>query len=106
MLLFPTHAKYFMYSHLPYFLYIAAMLCHSEDEEYGDEDLFWACKTPGHLPMARRCPFRYLDLSGLVISFCNMIRYNKDIGFLCLHSGRMYDNLILGIHTMSIWFWP
>jgi hypothetical protein len=25
---------------------------------------------------------------------------------LCLHSDRMYDNLILGIHTMSIWFWP
>jgi hypothetical protein len=29
-----------MYSHMPYFLYIAAMLCHLEDEEYGDEDLF------------------------------------------------------------------
>jgi hypothetical protein len=27
-----------MYSHLPYFLYIAAMLCCSEDEEYVDED--------------------------------------------------------------------
>jgi hypothetical protein len=50
--------------------------------------------------------FRALFLSGLVISFCNKIRYNKDIGFLCLHSGRMYDNLILGIHTMIIWFWP
>jgi hypothetical protein len=23
---------------------------------------------------------------------------------ICLHSDRMYDNLILGIHTMSIWF--
>jgi hypothetical protein len=23
---------------------------------------------------------------------------------MCLHSDRMYDNLILGIHTMSIWF--
>jgi hypothetical protein len=34
------------------------------------------------------------------------MRYNKDIGILCLHSDRMYDNLILGIHTMSIWFWP
>jgi hypothetical protein len=40
MSLFPTLAEYFMYSHLPYFLYIAAMLCHSKDEEYGDEDLF------------------------------------------------------------------
>jgi hypothetical protein len=50
--------------------------------------------------------FRYLLLCGHVISFCNKIRYQKDIGFLCLHSGRMYDNLILGIHTMSIWFWP
>jgi hypothetical protein len=29
-----------MYSHLPYFLYIAAMLCYSEDEEYVDEDFF------------------------------------------------------------------
>jgi hypothetical protein len=40
MSLFPTLVEYFMYSHLPYFLYIAAMLCRSEDEEYGDEDLF------------------------------------------------------------------
>jgi hypothetical protein len=31
MSLFPTLAEYFMYSHLPYFLYIAAMLCCSED---------------------------------------------------------------------------
>jgi hypothetical protein len=29
-----------MYSHLPYFLYIAAMLCCLEDEEYFDEDFF------------------------------------------------------------------
>jgi hypothetical protein len=29
-----------MYSHLPYFLYVAAMLYCSEDEEYYDEDLF------------------------------------------------------------------
>jgi hypothetical protein len=40
MSLFPTLAEYFMYSHLPYFLYIAAMLCCSEDEEYADEDFF------------------------------------------------------------------
>jgi hypothetical protein len=26
------------------------------------------------------------------------------ISFLYSHSGRMYDNLILGIYTMSIWF--
>jgi hypothetical protein len=38
--LFPTLAKYFMYSHLPYFLYIAAMLYCSEDEEFFDEDFF------------------------------------------------------------------
>jgi hypothetical protein len=38
------------------------------------------------------------------MNFCNKIRYNKDIDILCLHSDRMYDNLILGIHTMSIWF--
>jgi hypothetical protein len=37
---FPTLAEYFMYSHLPYFLYITAMLCCSEDEEYFDEDFF------------------------------------------------------------------
>jgi hypothetical protein len=29
-----------MYSHLSCFLYIAAMLCCSEDEEYFDEDFF------------------------------------------------------------------
>jgi hypothetical protein len=40
MSLFPTLAEYVMYSHLPYFLYIAAMLCCSEDEEYVDEDFF------------------------------------------------------------------
>jgi hypothetical protein len=91
-----------MYSHLPHFLYIAAMLCCSEDEEYIDKDFFYACETPGHLPVARWCPFRCLVFSGLVISFCKKIRYNKDIGFMCLHSDCMYDNLILGIHTMSI----
>jgi hypothetical protein len=40
MSLFPALAEYFMYSHLPYFLYIAAMLFCSEDEEYVDEDFF------------------------------------------------------------------
>jgi hypothetical protein len=93
-----------MYSHFPYFLYIVAMLYCSEDEEFFDEDLFYACETLSHLHVARWCPFRCLVLSGLVIRFCNKIQYNKDIGFLYLHSGRMYDNLILGIHTMSIWF--
>jgi hypothetical protein len=32
-----------MYSHLSYFLYIAAMLYSSEDEEVFDEDFFQAC---------------------------------------------------------------
>jgi hypothetical protein len=40
MSLFPTLAEYFMYSYFPYFLYIAAMLCCPEDEEYFDEDFF------------------------------------------------------------------
>jgi hypothetical protein len=40
MSIFPTLAEYFMYSHLPYYLYIAAMLYFSEDEEFFDEDLF------------------------------------------------------------------
>jgi hypothetical protein len=40
MSLFPTLAEYVMYSLLLYFLYIAAMLCCSEDEEYVDEDFF------------------------------------------------------------------
>jgi hypothetical protein len=31
---FHTLAEYFMYSHLPYFLYIAAMLYCSEDEDF------------------------------------------------------------------------
>jgi hypothetical protein len=29
-----------MYSHLPYFLYMAVMLCYSEDEEFLNEDFF------------------------------------------------------------------
>jgi hypothetical protein len=44
MSLFPTIAKYFMYSQLPYFLYIAAMLYCSKDEEFYDEDFFQACE--------------------------------------------------------------
>jgi hypothetical protein len=40
MLLFPTLAEYFMYSHLSYFLPIAAMPCCSGDEEYFDEYFF------------------------------------------------------------------
>jgi hypothetical protein len=40
MSLFPTLSEYFMYSQLSYFLYIAAMLYYSEDEEYFDEDFF------------------------------------------------------------------
>jgi hypothetical protein len=40
MSLFPTLAEYFMYSQLPYFLYIVAMLCCLEDEELFDEDFF------------------------------------------------------------------
>jgi hypothetical protein len=35
-----------MYSHLPYFLYIAIMLCCSEDEEFFEEDFFLACEPP------------------------------------------------------------
>jgi hypothetical protein len=40
MSLFPTLVGYFMYSHFLYFLYIVAMLCCSEDEEFFDEDFF------------------------------------------------------------------
>jgi hypothetical protein len=40
MSLFSTLVEYIMYSHLPYYLYIAAMLCCSEDEEFFDEDFF------------------------------------------------------------------
>jgi hypothetical protein len=40
MSLFSTLVEYFMYSHLPYFQHIAAMLHCSEDEEYFDEYLF------------------------------------------------------------------
>jgi hypothetical protein len=40
MPLFPTLAEYFMYSHFSYFLYIAAMLCFLEDEEFFDEYFF------------------------------------------------------------------
>jgi hypothetical protein len=38
--LFPILAEYFMYSHLSYFLYITAMLCCSEGEEFFDEEFF------------------------------------------------------------------
>jgi hypothetical protein len=60
MLLFPILAEYFMYSHLPYLLYITAMLCCSEDEEFFDEDLFYAC---GHsvICLWRGACFHYLD---------------------------------------------
>jgi hypothetical protein len=49
-----------MYSHLPYLLYIIAMLCCSEDEEFFDEDLFYAC---GHsvICLWRGACFHYLD---------------------------------------------
>jgi hypothetical protein len=74
-----------MYSHLLYSLHVVAMFCCSEDEEYVDE------------------AFYCLVLSGHVMSFCNMIRYNKDIiNILFLHSDHMYDNLIVSIYTMSI----
>jgi hypothetical protein len=68
MSLFPTLAEYFMYSHLPYFLYIVAMLC-SSDDKYIDEDFFYS----GHLPVVRWYPFYCLVLSGLVTSFCKKI---------------------------------
>jgi hypothetical protein len=58
-----------LFSHLPYFLHIAAMIYYSEDEEYFDEDFFKACKTPGHLPMARWYLLCCLFLSGLVIRY-------------------------------------
>jgi hypothetical protein len=37
---FSTLVEYFTYSHLLYFLYIAAMLYCLEDEEFFDEDYF------------------------------------------------------------------
>jgi hypothetical protein len=37
---FSTLAEYFVYSDLPYFMYIAAMPCCSEDEEFFGEDFF------------------------------------------------------------------
>jgi hypothetical protein len=40
MSLFPTVAKYLMYSHLPYLMYIVVMLCYLEDEEFFDENFF------------------------------------------------------------------
>jgi hypothetical protein len=60
------------------------------------------CETSDQLPVARWESFHCLVISGLVINFCNKIRYIKDINILCLHSDRMYDNLILNIHTISI----
>jgi hypothetical protein len=38
MSLFSTLAEYFMYSLLPYFFHITAMLCCSEDDEFFDEE--------------------------------------------------------------------
>jgi hypothetical protein len=40
MSLFLTLTEYFMYSQLTYFLYIAAILCCSEEEKFFDEDFF------------------------------------------------------------------
>jgi hypothetical protein len=50
------------------------LLCCSEEGEYFDEDFFYACETPGHMPMARWCLCRCLVLSGVVKSF--LIRYD------------------------------
>jgi hypothetical protein len=69
MSLFPTLVEYFMYSPLPYFLYIVVMLCWSEDDEYFDEDFFLACETLGHLHVARWCPICCLVLPRLVIRY-------------------------------------
>jgi hypothetical protein len=38
---FPTLAEYFIYSHLPYYLYIADMLCCLEEENF-----FYVCGAP------------------------------------------------------------
>jgi hypothetical protein len=43
---FLTFAEYFMYSHLPYFMYIADTLCCLEDKEFFDEDFFESCEPP------------------------------------------------------------
>jgi hypothetical protein len=50
-----------MYAHLPYFLYIAAMLCYLEDEEFFDEDFFKACGPPVNCLWCGSL-FRYIDL--------------------------------------------
>jgi hypothetical protein len=76
-----------MYSHFPYFLHIADMLYYSEDEEFLDEDFFKACETPGHLPIARWCPFHCLVLPELVIRY-NVINtgytiYSTICWFMC-----------------------
>jgi hypothetical protein len=56
-----------MYSHLPYFLYIGAMLCCLEDEEFFIKT-FLGVRAPSHLPVAW-CLSPLLRPLGLVISF-------------------------------------
>jgi hypothetical protein len=59
-----------MYSHLPYFLYIASMLCCSEDEELFNEDFFQSCEA---LVFCVWCFVPLCRSLGLVISI--VLRY-------------------------------
>jgi hypothetical protein len=52
---------------------------------------------------AARRESRYSLLYKDNISY-NNIYIIKTLVFLYSHSDRMYDNLILDVHTMSIWF--
>jgi hypothetical protein len=72
-----------------------------------------ACYFPSFADVqGRRTGCDFLDLGDGVGYLLAMAQVGASVGcdfhngFLCLHSDRMYDNLILGIHTMSIWFWP
>jgi hypothetical protein len=68
MSLFSTLVKYFMYSHLSYFLYIVVMLCWSEDEEFFDEDFFYVYRPPV-ICLWRDAYFSLFRHFGLLISF-------------------------------------
>jgi hypothetical protein len=76
-----------MYSQLPYFLYNAAMLCCSEDEEFFNEDFFYTCGPPV-IYLWHGVLFLLLRLHGLVISFIirlNVINTSYTVYFTICH---------------------
>jgi hypothetical protein len=93
-----------MYSHLPYFLYVALLLRRRRV-------LWWrlllGVQNPRPSACGKMCLFRCLVLSGLLISFCSKIRCNKHWLCYLFHYLSLYVwNSILTHIKECIQFWP